>query len=166
MTLFDVSGVILIAVDDFFTLDDKDGIAVNKGSIHRQFLDKYYTKNNVHKDIIAKIVDERNGATEITVTIGDKYFVLFAYSSQGKQENYSTYMDYRRGFVEIGGSLEKALRYCKEHFPGKTVYTALIGTGVQNDRQGRLPYTECDAEARLHKLAKSVGIAIEVVKAN
>jgi len=54
MNLFDATGVILIAVDDKFTLEDKDGIEVNKGSIHRQFLDNYYTDKSGYKDYIEK----------------------------------------------------------------------------------------------------------------
>ena len=163
MNLFDVAGIILIAVDDKFTLEDKDGIEVAKGSIHRQFLDNYYTNDSGHKEGIAKIVAERGDATEIVITIGDKTFVLFAYSTQGKREDYANETDYRRGFCEIDGSLKKVFDFCKKNFPNEVVHTVPIGTGVQPDRTKK-PFSISESENRLNSLAYEVGINIKIMR--
>ena len=163
MNLFDATGIILIAVDDKFTLDDPDGIEVQRDSIHRQFLIKYYTAESGHKSAIDNAVAERDGSSEVTITIGDKSFVLFAYTTQGNRTDYNTNIEYRRGLIEIEGSLKKALVYCKVRFPGETVHTALIGTGVQNDRTDGLAYSERDAENRIINLSKSVGVSVEII---
>ena len=166
MSLFDATGVILIAVDNHFTLEEKDGIEVNRNSIHRQFLEKYYTKESGHKDIIAKTVAERGEATEIPITIGDKVFVLFAYSTQGERADYGKDpMAFRRGFIEIKGALKKVFVFCRENFPGEVINTALIGAGIQNDySKNGMVYTEAESENRIKMLAKEVGINVNVVK--
>ena|GEM_PF-3940595 len=169
MSLFDETGVVLIAVDDKFTLEDKDGIEVNKGSIHRQFLDKYYTEDSGHKEKIATTVAKRCDATEVAIPIDDKVFVLFAYSTQGSRDDYINKMSYRRGFIKVEGALKKVFAYCKEHFPDEVVHTALIGTGIQNDRtksSNRTGYSvsEHESENLIHNHANEVGLSVKIIK--
>jgi len=164
MSLFDVSGLILIAVDDKFTLEDEDGIEVHKESIHRQFLDKYYTNESGHKEEIKKAVNDRNKSTEIAIPIGDKIFVLFAYSTQGNISDYKSKSAYRYGFIEITDSIEKALDFCKDNFPGETIYSAPIGAKTQNQYSKGLIYSEVKAENRLKDLANKKRLNLVVIK--
>lgn len=170
MNLFDAAGVILIAVDDKFTLEDPDGIEVNNGSIHRQFLNRYYTKESGYKAAIKTAVDvaKRGNADEFHVTIGDKIFVLFSYTTQGNRKDYASDMDYRRGLVEIEDSIKKVFQYCKENFSDKVVHTALIGTGIQNDRSPNTGHGYINpldnTKYRLLSVAEAVGISIEIVE--
>jgi len=163
MNLFEVSGLILIAVDDKFTLEDEDGIEVQKESIHRQFLDNYYTDISGHKNEIKKAVSGRDESTEIAVFIGDKTFVLFAYSTQGNPSDYETELEYRHGFIEINGSIKKVLEYCKNNFPGETVYSAPVGSETQSKYQKGIIYSEAEAEKRIYDLAKEIGLNVVVV---
>jgi len=164
MNLFDATGVILIAVDDKFTLEDKNGFEVNKGSIHRQFLDKYYTTASGHKDEIAKTIANRGESTEVAIEIGDKTFVLFAYSTQGNREDYSDEIEYRLAFIEIDGSLEKIFSYCKENFPNKVINSALIGAGVQMNRVKGLKRSISECENRINNLANELGLSVNLIK--
>jgi hypothetical protein len=168
MNIFDTSGVVLIAVDDKFTLEDPDGLEVQKDCVQRQFLNRYYNEESGYKSVIKNAVARRGTDTEIHIPIGDKIFVLFAYTSQGDEKDYVKPMDYRRALLKIPGSVKKALQYCNQNFPGEIVHTVPIGMGVENDRTPNTSKgyvnTLDDTKENLHALAKSLDMAVEIVE--
>ena len=169
MSLFDAKGVILIAVDEKFTLEDKDGREVGRGSIHRQFVDTYCGDNSEYGDYIRKKVNNKGESSEVVCEIGDKTFVLFAYSKLGVRDDYRDNLSYERSFYQIEGSLKKVLLFCKEQFPDKVINTALIGTGIESDpsrTQKPHKYSLNDARGRLNDLAKELNVQINIIEKN
>ena len=163
VNLFDTDGVILIAVDDKFTLDYKGVYEVNRRSIHRQFLDRYYSKDSPHKTELRNVVENRGNSTEVVFEADGKIFILFAYSKQGERKEYSSQLEYERGFKVIKGSIERVFRYCKLHFPNEIVYTAAVGSDIRNDYTKSLVMSVGGSKEELYQLAKKVGITIKVI---
>lgn len=161
--LFDANGVILIAVDDEFTLDRRDIDKLNPKSVHAQFLSKYCAKGSEHKEKIQNIIASRGEATEISVEIDDKVFVLFAYSSQGNPEDYPEGKLPARGFELLIEPLRKALLYCKKKFPDKTVHSVPIGTGIRNEYRKKLDMTLEYAEKIITETAYEIGVEVKII---
>ena len=162
MNLFEVKGVILVAVDDKFTLEDRDGHKVEKKSIHRQFLNNYYNDYSGYKDVIENMIAEKGSDTEIAINIGDKIFVLFAYSTQGNRDDYKTELEYENNFIRIENSLKKVLNFCKEKFPNKIIHTAPIGTGVESRRTKKIISLK-DFKTAIDELARQIGVDVEII---
>ncbi|MDR0326007.1 MAG: DUF6430 domain-containing protein [Oscillospiraceae bacterium] len=193
MNLFEAKGVILIAVDEKFTLEDKDGAEAAEGSIHRQFLDRFLAEGSEYRDEIKRKVAAKGNNAEVPIVIGDQTFILFAYSKQGEEGDYFDKVKHRYGFIEIENSLSKTLNYCKKEYPIETVYTVPIGTGIQRYRHNSMKkshrklsklrhdelkthrheavgdgglyesYTVEEAKYRISSLASKIGLKVELV---
>jgi len=112
---------------------------------------------------IKNAVEGRNGTTEIHVIVGDKIFVLFAYSGLRDRSEYKNDIEHKYSFVALDNSLKKALAYCKKHFPGKIINTVPIGTGVQNERDKNTRNSVKDRESWILSTAKEVGVEVKII---
>ena len=164
MNLFEQTGVILIAFDEKFTLSDPRGQEIARSSVHAQFLELYYNQESGHMADIENAVLNRNGSMETHVVIGDKTFVLFAYSKLKNRDDCKSDTEQLYSFELVENSLQNAFKYCKQFFPNEIIKTIPLGTGVQNDRSKVTVNSLGDSESWIQSTANEMGVKVQIIK--
>jgi hypothetical protein len=100
---------------------------------------------------------------ETHVVVGDKTFVLFAYSRLKNLDEYNN-IEHLHSFEIVDNSLKNAMKYCKSVFPNEIIKTVPIGTGVQNDRSKEPVNSLGDCESWILGTAQEVGVSVQIIK--